>query len=393
MRTWSGLVVGAAAVFLGARAVDAQGLDQKRIDEAIRKGVEYLKTAESSPWDAHIINSDELILLTFIHGGLPEKDAKFQEYFTRAMAAKLERTYKAALLAMCLEELDRVKYQGKIRQCAQFLVDNMCQNGQWSYGEPSAFADGTPTGGGGGAVASGPKEVGAGPRQKPKVAQKVSVDKRVQGPATGDNSNSQYAALGLRACHDAGVVIPRETVIKPAKRWWATSQLGVKGKDTSVATGGPMLADPRGWSYTTQEPAYSSMTTGAIGAVCIYDFILGEDWRKDKVVAAGMGWLTKNFSVTENIGPCQTGGQAPNEFLYYYLYALERAGILYDTAFIGNKDWYFEGARVLLAAQKPDGSWAESGPATMRPSWDTCFAILFLKRATRPLTASVDKNR
>src|SRR5215212_3856511 len=194
MRTWSGAVVGAVAMLLGAAAVDAQGLDQKRIDEAIRKGVEYLKTAESSSWDAHIVNSDELILLTFIHAGVPETDAKFKEYFGRAMAAKLERTYKAALLAMCLEELDRVKYQGKIRQCGQFLVDNMCQNGQWSYGEPSAFADGTPTGGSGGAVASGGvKEVGAGPRQKPKVVQKVAVDKRVQGPATGDNSNSQYA--------------------------------------------------------------------------------------------------------------------------------------------------------------------------------------------------------
>jgi hypothetical protein len=95
--------------------------------------------------------------------------------------------------------------------------------------------------------------------------------------------------------------------------------------------------------------------------------------------------------VTENVGPCQTGGQDKKEFLYYYLYALERAGMLYDTALIGNHDWYLDGARVILAAQKPDGSWAESGPATMRPTWDTCFAILFLKRATRPLVVSVDR--
>ncbi|HEX7897585.1 MAG TPA: hypothetical protein VF950_07475 [Planctomycetota bacterium] len=391
MRVWSGAILGVLGMALAAQA---QGLDQKRIDEAINKGVQYLKTADSPGWDAHISNADELVLLTLIHAGVPENDPKLQEYFTRAMAAKQERTYKVALLAMCLEELDRVKHQGKIRQCAQFLVDNMAQNGQWSYGEPSTFADGTPTGGGGGAVASGGvKEVANGPRQKPKVVQKVSVQKRVPGPATGDNSNSQYAALGLRACHDAGIVLPKETVIKPAKRWWATSQLGVKGKDNSVATGAAMVADPRGWSYTTADPAYGSMTAGAIGAVCIFDYILGEDWKKDKVVAGGMGWLTKNFSVTENIGPCQTGGQAPNEFLYYYLYALERVGMLYDTPFIGNRDWYFDGAKVILAAQKPDGSWAESGPATMRPTWDTCFAILFLKRATRPLTASVDKNR
>ncbi len=65
--------------------------------------------------------------------------------------------------------------------------------------------------------------------------------------------------------------------------------------------------------------------------------------------------------------------------------------MLYDSSLIGNRDWYLEGERVILRAQKPEGSWAESGPATMRPSRDTCFAILFLKRATRPLVVSVDR--
>jgi hypothetical protein len=381
-----------------AATATAQGVDQKRIDEAIAKGVQYLHGSESSGWDQHINNCDELILLTFVHAEVPESDAKFREYFTRAMAAPLERTYKVALLAMFLEELDRVKYQPKIRQCAQFLVDNQCANGQWSYGEPSQFAAGTPTTGGNRpVVASAAKDPGkVVEKSKPKVVNKVAVQKQKEGPPTGDNSNSQYAALGLRACHDAGVVIPRDTVLKLAKRWWQVSQLGdPKGdKENSVATGaGQMIAAPRGWSYVQNDRAYGSMTAGAIGAVCIYDYMLGDDWKKDKVVAGGMGWLVKNYSVTENVGPCETGGQAPNEFLYYYLYALERVGMLYDTPFVGNKDWYLDGAQVILKAQKPDGSWAESGPATMRPTWDTCFAILFLKRATRPLVISSDRNK
>jgi len=393
-----GILFGGLAFAAGAVRADGQqpqAVDQKRIDEAIRRGVEYLKTAESSGWDQHINNCDELILLTLLHADVPEKDAKLQEYLQRSLTAKMERTYKVSLLAMCLEELDRVKHQRKILECAQFLVDNQCQNGQWSYGEATPFVAGTPTTGNKMAVASAARDFAPGERQKPKVVHKLPVEKKREGPAAGDNSNSQYAALGLRACHDAGIVLPKETVVKLAKRWWTTSQLGEKGgKDNSVATaGGQILADPRGWSYGTADPAYSSMTTGAIGAVCIYEYILGEDWKKDKVVAAGMGWLNKNFSVTENIGPCQTGGQAPKEFLYYYLYALERAGMLYDTAFIGNHDWYLDGARVILAAQKPDGSWAESGPATMRPTWETCFAILFLKRATRPLVVSVDRKK
>ena len=384
--------------FALAATAYAQGVDQKRIDEAIKKGVQYLNGAESSGWDQHINNCDELILLTLLHADVPENDAKLQDYLKRALAAPMERTYKVSLLAMSLEELDRVKYQPKIKQCAQFLVDNQCMNGQWSYGESTPFVDGVPTGGAPrAAVASSAKEPGAGePKQKPKVLHKIPVEKRRQGPATGDNSNSQYAALGLRACHDAGIQIPRETVVKLAKKWWQISQLGDgKGKpDNSVATsGGVMQADPRGWSYVQNDRAYSSMTAGAIGAVCIYDYMLGEDWKRDKVAAGGMAWLAKNFSVTENVGPCETGGQAPNEFLYYYLYALERVGMLYDTPFVGNHDWYLDGAQVILKAQKPDGSWAESGPATMRPTWDTCFAILFLKRATRPLVISQDRSK
>ncbi|HVE38484.1 MAG TPA: hypothetical protein VNM14_01265 [Planctomycetota bacterium] len=394
------LALGGALVFLvltaPAEGRQQQGVDQKRIDEAIQRGVVYLRTSESSGWDQHINNCDELVLLTLLHADVPDKDPKVQELLTKVLTAKMERTYKVSLLAMCLEELDRVKYQRKILECAQFLVDNQCQNGQWSYGEPSPFAPGTPSTAPKAAVASAAREFTPGAaKEKPKVVHKLPVEKKREGPPTGDNSNSQYAALGLRACHDAGILLPKQTVIKPAKNWWTTSQLGEKGgKDNAVATaGGQLLADPRGWSYNTADPAYSSMTTGAIGAVCILDYILGDDWKKDKVVAAGMGWLNKNFSVTENIGPCQTGGQAPKEFLYYYLYALERAGMLYDTAFIGNHDWYLDGARVILDQQKPDGSWAESGPATMRPTWDTCFAILFLKRATRPLVVSVDRKK
>src|SRR5215831_8478626 len=144
-----GVLVLSLAVLSTAHAQQQQGVDQKRIDEAIRKGVQYLNGAESSGWDQHINNCDELVLLTLIHADLPEGNAKLQDYLKRSLEAKMERTYKVSLLAMSLEELDRVKYQPKIKECAQFLVDNQCQNGQWSYGEATPFVNntGVPTGG------------------------------------------------------------------------------------------------------------------------------------------------------------------------------------------------------------------------------------------------------
>jgi hypothetical protein len=49
-------------------------VDQSKVDAAIRKGIEYLRTAGSpgdypgTPWE--IRNCDELLLLTFIHAGV-----------------------------------------------------------------------------------------------------------------------------------------------------------------------------------------------------------------------------------------------------------------------------------------------------------------------------------
>jgi hypothetical protein len=216
-------------------------VDPKRIDEAIKKGVEFLRTSESIPagFDFGPKDSDELILLTLVHAGVPENDPKLQELLKKLLDGPLDSTYEVSLLAMALEDLNRAKYQMRIWQCAQFLVDNQCKNGQWSYGKPTIAAMDTPTGFPPDTATgpkNGPREFGttADKKEKPKVTRKIPVRKSRDGIAAGDNSNSQYAALGLRACHDAGIVIPRE-VFTQARAWWVESQIGTK--DASVSTG------------------------------------------------------------------------------------------------------------------------------------------------------------
>jgi hypothetical protein len=63
---------------------------------------------------------------------------------------------------------------------------------------------------------------------------------------------------------------------------------------------------------------------------------------------------------------------------FYFLWSLERVAVALNLETIGNKDWYGWGADVLLQSQRRDGSWAgdysEGGV-------DTCFALLFLKKA------------
>ena len=387
------LILAVCTLVLGSVAL-AQ--DQAKIDQAIHKGIEYLKTADS-PGHPHskATHSDELILYTFIVADVSPANPRFKALLERVLADEPHQTYKVALQAMALEELDRVKYQSRIAYCAQHLIDNQCQNGQWSYGSPTTPPKDVPTG-----VASdggdkpkpvtGARDFGASTRkEKPKVVRKIAIKKQRDGGASGDNSNTQYAALGLRACYDAGIIIPEETMTLAVK--WLTESIHApdgenKAGKGAVVSGGETPGQPQGWAYkgADEGKAYGSMTAGGVGALTIYDYMMKKDWKKDPLVKNGLTWLGNQFAVADNPG-------RGKNWLLYYLYGVERAGVLYGTEKIGDHDWYLEGAKFLLDAQQGDGAWKVSGHENA--TWDTCFAILFLKKATKPLVASTDGRR
>jgi hypothetical protein len=391
-------------------------VDQQKVDKAIEQGIAYLKKNNS----AHLnkfnhastsMQNRELVLLTYAHADVPESDPAFKELFDSMLADKLEATYCVSLQAMILEEVQRVKYQNRIAQCAQFLVDNQSPGGMWGYGSPSIYVEDIPTtvekkevASGGGSVKKFDSLPPPGVKVKPEVKNKKRIEKKRDGQGH-DNSNSQYAALGMRACHDAGIIF-QESVIEKAVAWWKKTQKdekvpeepliegGVAGPDKPVRGGGTVAqtiggkAAPQGWCYEDHggHKAYGSMTAGAVGALSIYSYIKDNDggkkrsWKRDKDIHEGLVWLAKNFSVTYNPGPYEHGNMEENSKhqYYYFLYGLERAGMLYGTEIMGQHKWYPAGAKQLCADQKGDGSW---GGGTV----DTCFAILFLKRATRPL--------
>jgi hypothetical protein len=380
----------ALAILQGAVAVASpqSGVGQTEIDQAIVRGLQSLQGAPSTAGGIGS-NCDELILLAMIHGGSSPK--MYEPVLKNVLAAPLEWTYKVSLLAMCLEELDPTLYQSRIAQCAQFLVDSQAKNGQWSYGRPTDATKDIkldepppPARKDVATKASTVREFGTPVREHKRPVRSIPVKASRPPPyEIGDNSNSQYAALGLRACFDANIKLPEE-VLQLGRRWWVESQFpdengGKAGKD-AVSTGAAQTTRVQGWNYTKpgdvgQNP-YHAMTAGAVGASVIYDYMLRHDWKKDAVTVAGVNWLAKHWSVDTN---------------YYYLYALERAGMLFGTEKIGDHDWYWEGAAVIVKDQNPDGSWGHREKKEEN-TWDTCFAILFLKKATRAI-ASVDNRK
>ncbi len=356
---------------------------QARVDEAIDKGLEFLKRMSR---DGRIPATDtvngrfswhELVFYTMLSGGVPEDDPEMQKLLKAFLEADLRTTYCVALQAMALQKLDPHRYQPRIAQCAQFLADNQCENGQWSYGKPIELEKITWTpapakrkdvyspGGRTGTTAAGPAgeaSVAPGParaRETTKALRQVPVKQRRKGPPAGDNSNTQYATLGLRACLESGIVLEPK-LLDRALDWWK------RGRSTSGG-GWPYDSNPAG------EP-YGSMTAGALGSIAILRYYLRIPPRGDPLVEDGMKWLGVNFK--PDVNPKAAGPHLI--FNYYWLYSVERLGAFYSVDKVGTHDWYAEGANWLLSQQTAEGHWDGNLEKT-------CWAILFLRRATKPL--------
>lgn len=330
---------------------------QNEIDKAIDAGAQWLlqKVSDGLPGNVPLngekgdLNFDALVLYTLIHAGVDKNNAVYKGLVTRVGNFKVTRTYMAATIAMALRAHDPGKYRAKIHECGQFLVDNQAVNGQWDYGQGYDI----------------PKfEFGNDSGTKTKL--RLTRCGKVQSPPHGDNSNSQYAALGLYACWMAGVEFDKDTVDK-AIRWWETTQLS----DGS-------------WTYGFEgngkhkDGGFGSMTAGGGSSVIMLRRIKG-DTVKSSVARKAIDWVGANFTVTENPG----GPEDRKRFHYYYLYAMERLGDLYPVEKMGKHLWYGEGADWLIKNQK-GGMW--QGPLGGMEIADTCFAILFLERATKVAT-------
>lgn len=226
-----------------------------------------------------------------------------------------------------------------------------------------------------------------------------------------DNSTHQYGLLGLYAAHLCGVELP-STVWEAA----ANHLLEVQEEDgprqrlelmdyrthtrlqfdpDANVTVAQSSVDANGWSYMDaigsggEEGIWGSMTCAGITGLSICQAALldyeGVSRKKlqgaaDQSRLQGFAWLARNFTVRYHPGALTR----QRRWLYYYLYGLERAALLSGVALIQNRDWYFEGAMMLVLAQQQDGDWPGelNGDDVIERN---AMAILFLKQSTSPV--------
>jgi hypothetical protein len=226
-----------------------------------------------------------------------------------------------------------------------------------------------------------------------------------------DHSVNQYGLLGLYAAHLCGIDIGGDIWEAAANHLIANqSSEGVKlelqlidfktlaraqAAPDEPATVSTSWNRANGWSYKEPKldrelaPTWGSMTCAGIAGLTICQAALLERTqnRRPRLVAEtsrarddGFAWLAQWMTFR-----CHPGAiERQQRWYYYYLYSLERAALLSGVALIQDRDWYFEGAMMLVLAQNQDGGW----PAELEYDAEierNAMAILFLKQSTLPV--------
>lgn len=199
-----------------------------------------------------------------------------------------------------------------------------------------------------------------------------------------DLSNTSYAALALYAAGEAGVKVPEKTWQGIADYALSCRERGATGK--GAVTGGPGADAPLGFAYQPHERNPSgSMTASGVAVLAMAERRLKPfPGEMQRARAQGLSWLTVNFTVENNPMRDRITSKWITEDAHhlYYLYALERACHLTGMERLGERAWYAEGARWLVEHQEHVGTWVNNQP-------NTCFALLFLSRATAGGRAAV----
>jgi hypothetical protein len=336
-------------------ATDAELVTQ--VKEAIDKGVGYLKKHQSKggDWEGLVLGQiaglkggvTSLATLALLNAGVRPDDAAVQNAlkYLRGLGTP-DKTYVVALQTMVFAEVRDPKDLPRVQKNVEWFKEKAIYRGGklegWSY----------------------------------------------PANAIADNSNTQYALLGLYAAKSAGV--------KVDDKLWKDIQ------DYYTRTQHP---DPRNgragfWTYHNHGDTSPSFTMTVGGACGLLIANMGLDrseqqlddatgvaakcgeYAENDALAKGMFWIGMQFNFMEG------------KSYFYNYYGIERLGRLSGQRFIGKVDWYREGCERLVKMQEADGSFlvrSEERRTNIdagQPVITTSFALLFLSKGRTPVLVS-----
>jgi len=344
-----GVVLGLAVMHTGAAGREPAPVSPDKIQRAIEKARDWLirEQEANGAWECSMrteetrVGATSLVMLALANAGVDRSHVAMQRGLDWLRRQQPDETYSVSLqtlvLAMLSPDADRAILERNVDWLEKAQVSQGPGTGSWSYGT---------------------------------------------NKGTGDNSNAQFALLALHEADRAGIRVRRDVWVR-AQQYWAA------------------CANPDGsWGYTIGNAAGSgSMTCAGIASIWITSEHIGTpDARaaadrvsccgggaSPKVLERGLQWLGRRFSVVENPG---TGGQT---WLYYYLYGLERVGRFTARRFIGESDWYLEGAKMFVNSQDALTG-AFRGGRIEDPTVATSFALLFLAKGRRPVLIAKSRH-
>ncbi len=340
MRSCIALLLGAGLVLTMVQpAMARKPYSDQAVGEAIRKGVEYLKSERrNGRWEKH---------------GKGPDDKNYHPWGPTALAT-------VALLS-CGENPQQKDMKETLDLLAKAAED---ETGTYTLGLM------------GNAFMLANRDTQGAYRKPLRIVWKRLVDSTKDGSfgyrsegkhdSSGDNSNSQYGVLGVWAA----VLDGKEEV--PRKFWQVVMNHWLSDQNADG-----------GWGYKSKDGRHQATrrTMAAAGVATLFVcfdnlfqnlFIDCSGTREMRAVQKGLDWFDKNFSEEHDSDAIEMSGRNG-----YYLYGIERVGLASGYKYFGQSDWYKLGAEYLLDKQDRDGSW--------KGVVETSFALLFLARGRQPV--------
>jgi hypothetical protein len=339
-------------------AVWAQNDDDAQIRAAIRRGVQFLKSQQNDDgsWThlGHDLGITALVGLALVENGVPVNDRVIQNALSvvRGTAPSNTFTYDISLAILFLSRVGASSDKALIQELGTRLAGGQLTTGGWTYVCPLVPQSAKPA-----SVSNSPRPGTAADKRPGRLTTGMM---RMGG--FGDNSNTQFAVLGIWVAGRAGLDV-RETMADVDRRFRSTQSptggwgyAGGGESDAMTCAGLMSLALAKGHKILENQMANRKPGEG------------GADKRKADADPQLERGLKRVELYANTMGPGST---------LYFMWSIERVAVALGLNRLGNIDWYKRGAATLVEAQQRDGSWVSNRTALP----DTSFALLFLHRS------------